>query len=276
MGSRLNYAKGLDFEGSIAANGNPKLWIEGGVTIDELSLVTNLAADEFSLLIEVNGERRVEISGQEMLDREEYDGRAAAAGEYVLAMSDALARTLQGEQMSGLCTKPSDRVLISLEIGATVDAASPTALLYLETSAFRPELFRLYILPELVPVTKIGENPFSGMRKGMRPGANWIRRVFGYGAVTHLEVEQDRRSVFGKRGLPKAVNDARLKRNGKTVPSACFVFDPIVKGSVITDMFDTYSVEWLRFNFTTSDSNDIRALTEYVADLRTLQQQQAA
>ncbi len=166
MGSRLNFAKSLDFEGSIAANGNPKIFIDGGPTIDELTLVTNLEADEFTLIVEVNGDQRIKMTGQEMLDREAYDGRAATSGQFVLTFSDPLAMTFQGNIMTALTTKPSDRVVISLEIASSVTPVTPTAELYLETSAFRPEEFRLYVLPELVPVTKIGENPFAGFRRG--------------------------------------------------------------------------------------------------------------
>ncbi|GFZ83956.1 hypothetical protein GCM10011403_29420 [Pseudohongiella nitratireducens] len=274
MPSRLNFAESLDFQGAVAAGGNPKVFIDGGATIEELTLNTNLEADEFTLVIEINNEKRVEITGTQMLDREGYDNRSATADQFVLSFSDPLARTLQGEIMSGLVTKPTDRVVISLEIAGAVTPVTPTATLYVETSANRPEEFKLYILPETIPVTKIGENQFANFRRGPAPGRYFIKRVFNYGAITHLEVEQDRKAVFGKRGLPKAVNDGRLKRNGKTVPtsSTCYVYDPNVKQSNTTDLLDTYSVESLRFTFTTSDSNDIEALTEYVQDVRPRQQ----
>ena len=268
--SRLNFSQSLDFEGTVAANGNPRLYLDGGPTIEELTLETNLAADEFTLVIEVDGDKRVEITAQQMLDREAYDGRAVTSGYFVLSLSDALARTIQGEGMTGLTTQPGQRVLISVEIGATVAAGSPSLVLHTETSPNRPEEFLLYILPEAVPVSKVGENEFSGFRRGNSPGKHFIRRSFGYGAITHLSIEQDRRSIYGKRELAKAVNDARLLRNGKTVPtsSTCYVYDPIVKGNVIADLQDTFSREALRATFTTSDSNDITALTEYVHDVR--------
>ena len=274
MPSRLNFAQSLDFEGSIAAGGNPKVFIDGGVTIDELTLKTNLEADEFTLVIEIDNEKRVEITGTQMLDREAYDGRSATSDQFVLSFADALARTLQGEVMTGLVTQPGQRVVVSLEIESSVTPVTPTATLFAETSGNRVEEFKLYILPETIPVTKTGENQFAGFRRGTAPGRYYIKRAFAYGAVTHLEVEQDRKAVFGKRGLEKAVNDGRLKRNGKTVPtsSTCYVYDPNVKASNTTDLLDTYSVEALRFTFTTSNSNDIEALTEYVQDVRPRQQ----
>ena len=272
MGSRLNFAQSLDFEGSVAANGNPKVFLDGGPTIDELVLETNLAADEFTFLVEVNNDLRVKMTGTEMLAREAYDGRSATSGQFVFAFSNSLASTLQGEMMTGLCTKPTDRVVVSLEIASSVTPGSPTAVLYAETSAYRPEEFRLYCIPETVPITKTGENFFSGMRRGQYPAKHFVGRVFAYGAVSKLEIDQDRKAVFGKRGLAKAVNDARLKRNGKTVPADCYVYDPTVKGRVTRDMLDTFSIEYLRFNFTTTDSNDIRALVDYVHDVTPMQQ----
>ncbi|PCJ22528.1 MAG: hypothetical protein COA96_14155 [SAR86 cluster bacterium] len=266
---RLNFSEGLNFKGSIVPSAKPKINIDGGPTLDELTIVTTLAADEFTLLIDIGTDRRVEITGQELLDREAYEGRAATAGQFVLSFVDALARTLQGEMLTGLVTRPDDRVILTLEVEAGV-VGTKVATLYMETSPNRPEEFRLYILPESVQVTKIGKNPFAGFRQGTRPEQNYIRRVFAYGAITHASVKQDRKTTFGEGELPKAVNDARLLRNGKTVPtsSTCFVLDPVVRGNSIYDLWDTYNVEAMRVTFTTSDTNDIRALTEYVQDMR--------
>jgi hypothetical protein len=268
--SRLNFSQSLDFEGAVAVNGNPRVFLDGGPTIEEIVIETNLAADEFTLVVSVDGDDRVEMTGQQLLDREAYDGRAATSGQFVLAFADAIAKTLQGEGMTGLTTQPGQRVLVSIEIGASIAAGSPAATLHVESSPNRPEEFRLYILPEIVPVTKTGQNEFSGFRRGDMPNKHFMRRFFGYGAVTHFSFKQDRRSIYGDRELAKAVNDARLLRNGKTVPtsSTCYVYDPVLKGNVIADLQDTFYRETLRARFTTSDSNDITALTEYVHDVR--------
>lgn len=268
--SRLNFAQALDFEGSVAANGNPRIYLDGGPTFEELTLETNLAVGEFSLIVEVDGDKRVEITAQQMLDREAYEGRTATAGFFVFSFSDALARTIQGEGFTGLVTKPGQRVLISVEIGASVAAGSPSLVLHAESSPNRAEEFRLYVLPENVPVSTTGENQFAGFRRGNKPNTHFIRRSFAYGAITNFSFEQDRRSIYGKREMAKAVNDARLLRNGKTVPtsSTCYVYDPVVKGNVIVDLQDTFSREALRATYTTSDANDITALTEYVHDIR--------
>lgn len=268
MGMRQNFEKGLDLIGTMANNGTLKAFIDGGPTIDEVTIVTDLAAAEFTLVIEVDNDRRVEITGTQLNAREAYDGRTATSGQFVLSLADALARTIGGENMTGLVTQPGQRVLISLELASTGIAGTETADIYLETSPNRAEEFRLYILPEAVPVSQTGENQFSGFRQGRRPDEIYIRRIFNYGNITHLSVEQDRKSIYGKRELPVAVNDGRLKRNGKTPPSSCYVLDPIVRGNVIADLLDTYSVENLRFTYTTGDSNDITALTEYVHDVR--------
>jgi len=41
-----------------------------------------------------------------------------------------------------------------------------------------------------------------------------------------------------------------------------------LKGNVINDMTDTFSVESFDFFFTTSSTANVRALTEYVQDVR--------
>lgn len=270
MGMRRNFSKALDFVGAVAASGNPKVFLDGGPTYDELTFNTNLAAGEFTVIVEVDGDKRVEITGQQMLDREAYDGRPVTSGKFVLSFVDAVARTIQGENLTGLVTQPGQRVLVSVVIAASVTPGTPTLTMDVVTSPNRAEEFRLYVLPELVPVTTTGDNQFSGFRRGTVPETHYMRRSFGYGPVTYLEVEQDRRQIYGKGKMIKAANDAYLKRNGKTVPtsSTCFVFDPVVTGNVITDMLDTFSVEALRFTYTTSATTNITALTEYVHDVR--------
>jgi len=269
MGSRINFSKSLDFVGDVAASGNPRVHVDGGVTIEELVIYTNLAADEFTLVIELDGDQRVKMTGQEMLDREVYDGRPATAGQFVLAMSDATAKSLVGEAATGMTTQVGQRVMISLEISETVAEATPYANLYLENTANRPEELRLYILPEVVKITQAGENDYDGYRKAKRPQQMHIRRIFNYGAVSKLRIEQDDRPVFGKRNLEKVVNDARLLRNGKTVPANCYVYDPILKGNVVMDWLDMYAPNVpTRTTLTTTNTTDVKALVEYVEDVR--------
>lgn len=269
---RLNLYQLPDLEGSIANNGRPHVFIDGGPTYDEIIIETDLvAADILAFVVEVNGDERVRMSGVELQDVLAYDGRAATSGQFVFSFVDAMARQLPGEAMTGLCTKPTDRVKLTLELNSADIAGTETVTLYALTSPTRPEEFRLYSIPESIPITKTGDNDFTGFERGKVPwnngmGAKAIRRVFGYGAITHMRIEQDDRFPYGKNKLKKAVNDAWLKRNGKTVPtsSTCFVFDPVVLGNAIADLFDTFSTKGLRFTFTTSNSTDLTALTQYV------------
>ena len=281
MASRLNFFQLPDLEGSIAANGRPRVFLDGGPTYDEIVVETDLTASEIqALVLEVNGEERVRISGQQMLDREAYDGRSATSGQFVLSLADAMARTSLGDGYTGLVTQPTDRVLLTLELSSGV-AGTETVTLHGLTSPNRREEFKLFILPEAVPISKTGDNDFIGFRRGRSPwtgplsntpspGALAIRRFFAYGAVSHLRIEQDDRYPFGKNKSSKTVIDALLKRNGKTVPtsSTCVVYDPIHRGNGALDVFDTFSMKSLRATFTTTDSNDITALTEYVEDVR--------
>ena len=269
MGSRLNFDRGLDFTGAVAANGNPRIHLDGGVTFEELVLETNLAADEFTLVVEVDGELRVRMTGQQLLDREAYDSRAATSGQFVLALADATAKTMVGEGVTGLTTQVGQRVMVSLEIGGTVAAGSPAAVLYTETSSNRPEEFKLFILNEVIKITQVGENEYDGFRKSLKPASLMVRRAFMYGAITKFRLEQDNRAVFGKRNMPIAINTARLLRNGKTAPTACYVYDPIVKGNVIADWLDLWTSQVpTRATITTSNTTDVNALVEYVEDVR--------
>lgn len=269
MGMRENFGQAIDFVGAIVASGNPKLFLDGGPTYTEFILETDLTVSEIpKFMVEVDGDKRIELTGQQMLDREIYEGRTATALYFRFSFADPLARTFGGSQLTGLVTQPGQRVLVSVELSAGV-TGSEYLRLYTETTPNRQEQFRLYVLPEAVPVSQTGENTFDGFRRGAVPGQNFIRRIHNYGAITKFSLEQDRRTIYGKRELSIAANNARLVANGKTLitSSTCYTVDPIVKGNIEKDMLDTFSVESLRATYTTSSGADIIALTEYVQDM---------
>lgn len=266
-----------DFEGSIAANGRPFVMLDGGPTYDELAIETNLAASEFGLLVEVDGDKRVEITGARLLTRESFDGKTATSGFFVFSFIDVMARLRETQNMTALVTAPGQRIKVTLVIGGSVAASTPAASLYVKTSPNRPEEFRLYDLPEQIPVTKIGENSFNGLRTGDVPYASkesgekiQIVRADIFGAVSHLEIRQGSRSVFGRGGLPVEVNNAELTANGKSVISGCYTLHPAMYGNPYTDGLDTFNKEHprLRLLVTTTDANDCEAQVSYVYDLR--------
>lgn len=272
MSSRLNYSKSLDFVGDVAASGNPRVHVDGGVTIEEMTIHTNLSPSEFTLVVEIDGDQRIKMTGQQLLDREAYYGRPATDDVYVLSLADSMAKSLVGEAATAMTTQVDQRVMVSLEIGAAVAEATPFANLYLETTANRPEEFRLYIVPETVKITQAGENDYDGFRKARRPGQLYIRRAFNYGAVSKLRLEQDEKAVYGKRNLDKSINDARLKRNGLTPPANCYVFDPLVKGNMVADLFDMYVNEVpTRATLTTTNTTDVKAVVEYLENVQQVQ-----
>lgn len=274
MGMRNNLDQMPDFEGSIAADGRPYVWLEPGPTYDCFVLETDLAAAEIeALVIEKNNEERVRISGVQMQDREAYDGFGATSGYFVFSFADDVSKLFAGEAMTGLVTNPGDRVKLTLELSSGV-IGTETAVLYAGLSPNRPvEEFALFCVPESIQITKSGGsgNTFTGFRRGTVPwntgvGGIAIRRAFNYGSITKLQVGQDDGFPWGKAKLSKALIDATLKRLGKTVPtsSTCVVFDAIARGNTIADLFDTFSRKSLKVNYTTSDTNDLTALTEYV------------
>ncbi len=267
-GSRLNFYKAPDFVGTVANGNTLQVYLPGGPTYEEMRLVMTggETADIAFFRVGVEGEERVKMTGQQMLDRAAYDGKTATSGHYIVSFADHMARRNDNEAASGLVTQPDQRVLVEVDLNSTGLAGTETFTLYVETSPNRVEEVKLFILPENVPVTKTGDNDFLGFKRGKVPSHIRMRRAFCYGNITHLQIEQDGRYPFGKKQLPIAVNDALLKSRGKTPPtsSTCYTFDPIRNGNVLVDLFDLFSVQETRFTFTTGDSNDITALTEYL------------
>lgn len=268
MGSRTNFYKAPNLQGTVGDGNTLQIFLDGGPTYDELRLVSSdaAAADIAFFKVSVDGEERVKLTGQEMLDREIYLGKTATTNHFVLSFVDIMARTLANEAATGLVTQPGQRVLVEVELGSNSLAGTETFDLYVETSPNRKEEVKLFIVRENIPVTKTGENEFAGFRRGLAPGHIRIRRAHCYGAISYLKVEQDERFPYGKNGMIKAVNDALLKSRGKTpiTSSTCYTFDPIRNDNVVPDLFDTFSVKGLRFTFTTTDSNNITAVTEYL------------
>ncbi len=277
MGARLNPAQLPDFEGTIANGNKLRVFLETGPTFDEFEFEWDGAAADIEYFrIEYDGEERVRISGQQMLDREAYDGRPSTTNVYRLAMADPVARSILGEQAGGLVTEAGKRLLCEIQLAGTGIAGTETLSWHAVQSQARAEEFRLFIIPENVQITKTGDNDFKGFRRGtapwvpnqVNPGAIAIRRSIMYGNITGLRVEQDGRFPFGKDTRSKTIQDAMLKADGKTIPSSSYVWDPIHRGNSVADMFDTFSVKGLTARITTGDSNDVTALTEYLEDVR--------
>lgn len=262
--SRINFQRAGDFDAPIAINSRPKVKLDGGPTYDEMVLETNLAADEFSFLVEVGTDQRVLIPGTRMNEREAYDGKPATSGQFVFSFVDMVARTFQAEALSGLVTQPGQRVNVTLVIGGSIAAVTPTAQLYTVMSRNRSEEVRLYCLPESISISKVGDNEFEDFRHSENNGEWKLRRFFAYGTATHLDMRLDDRSVYGDGGLSKTLIDAQLARLGKTVPSGCLVYDPIVRGNSMLDLQDTFSGKHFKARFTNSDTTDIVAQTEYL------------
>lgn len=264
MGARLNFFKMPSFQGSIASGQVIQCFLDGGPTYEELRLLCAnvVAADIAQFVVEVNGDVRVQLTGQQMLDLEAYDGRPATSNVFAFSFSDALARTIQGEAAGGLVTKPGDRVLVKITLGTL--GGSEALDLYAMTSGNRVEEARRYVVPETVPITLTGDNDYKGLRRGDFQNHIRIRRMFNYGNVTHFRLEQDDRFPYGKDKLIKSVNDSVLKSHGKTVPSSCYVYDPIVRGNATIDLFDTFSIKSLTATLTTGDSNPVTSLVDYL------------
>lgn len=273
MPSTFNVRKDLNFEGSFTGDGAPYVDFDGGRTIEEITIApptsgTALVAADFTLTVEVDEDKRVDISGAKLLQREEYEGKPATTGYFTFSFADVMASASDAMSMTALVTKASNRVKITLNLASSITGTG--ARLIVVTSAPREaEVFRLYCLREQVKVTTTGENEFSGFRKGLGEGQIFMRRSHIYGNVTHLEMQQGSTSPFGKNGLPLADNNALLKRLGKTTLSSCYTFDPVAWGHVGRDLFDTFFAQnpKLRALITTGDSNDCTAQTEYVYNM---------
>lgn len=270
---RTNFRQMDDHEGSVASNGQLKFKLEAGPTYDVLALSTanvDTPADH-AFVVEVDGDERVRMSLQELLDREAYEGNAATSGFFFFSFVDLMARTIEGENIGGMVTKPGSRVYVTIELG-TVDA-DETFTLYAQTSDARQEEIILRCIQEQIPITKAGLNPFTGFDEGRAPGHITIRKMFLYSSqITKVSLERDDRFLYGKRELPIAANSALVKRAGKTVPSNCFVLDPVRQGNVISDPVDTFNQKEFRLNITTSGTTDVTGVVEYVEDLRAIRQ----
>ncbi len=220
----------------VASDGQATLKIDGGPTYDEIILDTQGSITDATKILLVslvlNGEEIVRATGSQLKTLENYKGLAADSDKFVISFSDITANTLEGQQLSGLVTFPTDNIVLNVEIGTVVTPklkahakVSPSTMI----RSFLPKLRQLTFSPDAV-----GENDFSTLQRGPA-----YRRIHLFGDISEMRIVKDGTEYMN---TTKGINDLILRRNKLVPQSGYFHIDFINSHWNKMDMFRTDNV----------------------------------
>lgn len=256
-----------DFSGSLEAGGEVTFDIPIGPTYQMFRIETNVAAAQQTYELELNGEVIFKLTGTQLDMLDAFYNVSKVSNVFNFRIAQHQLHDAVNTALSGLVTQAGDNLYLRVKFGATMPA-TPSMKAYQESNPARG--VREYIprfKPVYIPITEIGENEYQWKRQGKNPEELKISAIHLFGAVTHVEIEQDDLTQFN---LPKTINDAALSQslNDKRAPQTGYYHVDFIRDGYARDMFDTYSAESnLTFKLTTTDSTDVVALTHSIENL---------
>lgn len=253
-----------DFSGSLVAGGEVTFDLPIGPTYAALRIDTNILKAHLTFELELNGEVIYKLTGAELDDLDTYFGVSKVSELFNFPIALDQLHDASNSALSGLVTQAGDNLYLRVKIGATV-VASPAMKIYAETN---PSQARREFIPRFkpvqIPITSTGENEYQWQRQGAGVGRLQLTQIHFKGAVVKVEIEQDDLTQYD---LPIKIAHAAVSqsKNDVRVPVAGYYHLDFVRHGYARDMFDTYSAnKQLLFKITTSDSNDVVALTHSI------------
>ncbi len=256
------------FDG-LAWNQKATARLEGGPTYDEIILdfggTITSAAQVLNVIINLNGDEIVRLTGEELKMLEAYRGHAADADKFVITLEDIDNKSEEGQKITSLVTLPGDNITLTVQIGnyttANTDPLSLTA--YARVSGAQQK--RVFIPRKysiVMNAASTGENDFTTLTRGPR-----IRALhFKTPNMTGLRIRRDRIEVHEP--IPVDVNELLLKRNGRTPQAGYYHFDPIQSKFGLRDLFATAAQESLVFKLNMSAAGAVPIVVESVEALQ--------
>ena len=240
-----------------------------GPTYKEIVLDTNLDDDQLTqVMLTLNGDTFVDISGDDLQMLEAYKGNVAETGKFVIPFSDFSAKTQEGQDLTELVTMEGDNLTIVVKTAAATAAQVTASLVPTLTAQAvmasglnadgskkqRVTLPRLY--SELVQAGATGRNVYKNFNRGPR-----IRRLhLGSAAVTSLEIKRDKLTRFDS---SKGMNEFLLKREALVPQTGYYHFDPLMYKFAKSDFLQTAGQSF-EINPTVSSAGDVSVIFETV------------
>jgi len=217
----------------VASDEQATLKIDGGPTIDELVLDTQgsvTTSDQIKLVsLVLNGEEIVRVTGPQLKMLENYKKLSADADKFVIPFTDITAKTLEGQQITGLVTFPTDNIVLNVELGTIT---TPKLKAYAKVSPSTPARHTIPILRQLsFTPDATGESDFSTMPRGAA-----LRRVHWKGDISAMRILKDGIEYMN---ASKGILELNQRRLGQTPQTGYVHLDFIASHWNKVDMFRT-------------------------------------
>lgn len=224
------------------------LQLEGGPTYHELILdFLGTLTDPAKLVrwgLDLNGEEIMYGSGADLKLLEDYEGLEGEDDVYSIPFEKSVAKNEAGANVMLLVTKPSDNLLLTVELAA--DSDNPPLQLQATARTSARQSQRKFI-PRMQKFTfaaaATGENDFLNLVRGPRIQTMHVKTTH----TTGLRILRDRVEEVGKTTL--RINNLLLSRFGKKPQTGYWHFDPTASGFAWRDLFPTVAAESLAFKF---------------------------
>ncbi|CAM3709096.1 hypothetical protein VA7868_02934 [Vibrio aerogenes CECT 7868] len=230
------------------------LTVPTGPTYEEIFLETNLTPEQLKRVsVTLNGDEIIVLDGKLMKALEAYKGMPSSPGFYHIPLADISAKTKNGMRYSALVTEQGDNIILEVEIASSSDDNAPGIMLKGHASV-SPEQPMRVVVPQIKRQTMQAsstENEFLNLVSG--PYILVRRMFFLSEKVNALEIHNDYIKVYD---TTKTVEMMRAKRNKKYWPSDMYVFDPIMRGYFIDELFRTEHINELKFTVKTDEPGE--------------------
>jgi len=226
-------------------------------------------ASHMHLRISLNTEDIVDVPVADLISREAYHANAEQDGYFTLSFRDIMAKTFEGDHITGLVTMPDDNLSIEVDIVGTGAGATVTLKGFADTRP-TPTIGNTnrQIPRVLVPKLRIlPVNSEAGDREvdTMARGPVYKRVFIKADDIERFVVETSEGPNSVKMwDLSKARNEYLQKRHGKVPQAGMFVFDPIVDGYGRLKVLNTAGLSGLVFRSTKTAQGSMNYLIESV------------
>ena len=253
---------------SVGQNQTAVVSLEVGPTYDEIHFEYNYDAtggDEFDMShftgirLNLNGTDIVDVKGSDLILLEGYEGQSGSNGYFTLSLRELIARSFDGENLTGLVTQLGDSISIEIDIAnAKAISGDPSLKGFAVTSPARN-------VRSIVPTLKrfsfansaTGPFEITSLPKGPH-----IKRMHFLSAnMNGLKVY---RNNFKHYDLSLARTNYLSSRNGRVAQANTFTFDPISDGWVLAKMFATAGAQSLIYECEMTGTGSVPVLVEGV------------
>ena len=226
-------------------------------------------ASHMHLRVNLNSEDIVDVPVSDLISMEAYDGNAEQDGYFSLSFRDIMAKTYEGDHITGLVTMPGDNLSIEVDIDGTGATATVTLKGFMDTRP-APTIgnSNRQIPRTLVPKLRVLpiESEAGDREVNTLPRGPVYKRIFIKASdIEKLVLEtSEGPNAVKKFDLTAARNNYLQKRHGKVPQAGMFVFDPIMDGYAKSKVLNTNGLTGLVFRSTKTGAGAMNYLIQSV------------